>query len=133
MHALAAQGPLQIVVRIDIVFLLDVVDGHLELLGDVQVVRFGHLQEQRIRDHGVQELGFELLDGFLLLFTLELGLDPGQLLIVFFFELGQGDDLVVDDGHDFFDDLLGGGPDGADGQQDQNQAVSFYGHNDSFL
>ena len=133
LEALAAESPLQLLVRFEIVLLLDVLDGHLELFADVEVLFLGQLEQERVRDHGVQELGLELLDGLLLRVALELGLDLAHPLVVFLFVFGQGDDIVIDDGHDLFDDLLGGGRGGAGDQQDQEQAVSFFIPHDSIL
>ena len=58
------------------------------------------------------------------------GLDPDLVLAL---ELGQGDDVVVDDGHDLLDDLLAGAERRAETEEDREPTdFHFHGH-DSIL
>ena len=99
-------GPAEVVVRAEIVLLLDGRDVILEFLADVEVLLFGLLEDQEFGDHGVEQLG---LQDLVLLVVLFLGRFRGLELLELDFELllvlGEGDDVVIDDGHDLLDDL----------------------------
>ena len=82
--------------------------ARFELFADVQILLLGLLHEQEVGDHHIQH--FFLQQGKLLLILLPLESGP-QLLdrgVVLPLVVGQGDDVVVDDGHDLLDDLAGG-------------------------